>query len=217
MHAKRSDTVTTTTSELPSHRCRSGRWCSGRSGKDPAATAKPDTLCAACITTIQAARDNLDATQEAVRLFIGIKPVTALTSKVASTKEPASPLNLAAESLVTDIGEVVSRVGEYLIRDLVSQPTKRFKAWRGGVEQLVFWDGVDLALQVRAVHARAVKLLGFEPQWQRRSAPCWNCELPCLGQFTGSTTVECSNCGSRKTDADYETYCIEMIRSKGKK
>lgn len=217
MHAKRSDTVTITTSELPSHRCRSGRWCSGRSGKDPAATAKPDTLCAACITSIQTARDNLDATLEAVRLFIGIKPVTALTSKVSSTKEPASPLNLAAESLVTDIGEVVSRVGEYLIRDLVSQPTKRFKAWRGGVEQLVFWDGVDLALQVRAVHARAVKLLGFEPQWQRRSAPCWNCELPCLGQFSGSTTIECSNCGARKTDADYETYCIEMIRSKGKK
>lgn len=201
----------------PTHRCRSGRWCSGRSGKDPAATAKPDTLCATCITSIQTARDNLDATREAVLLFVGIKPVTALTSKVSSTKEPASPLNLAAESLVTDIDEVLSRVGGYLIRDLVSHPSKRFKAWRRDVEQLVFWDGVDLALQVRAVHSRAVKLLGFEPQWQRRSAPCRSCQLPCLGQLTGSTTIECSNCGSRMTDADYETYCTEMILSKGKK
>lgn len=198
------------------HRCRSGRRCVARSGKDAAAVARPDTLCPGCITAIQAARDNLQAAQEGVRLFIGIKPVTAQASKVSATKEPASPLNLVAEALVTDIDEVLSRVGNYLIRDLVCHPSERFKAWRGGVEQLVFWDGVDLALQVRAVYARAVKLLGFEPQWQRRFAPCWECQLPCLGQFTGSTTIECSNCGSRKTDADYETYCLEIISTKGK-
>lgn len=203
--------------EPPTHRCRGGRWCTARSGKEPAATVKPESLCPACISAIQTARDTLDATQQAVRLFVGIKPVTALTSKVTSTKEPQSPLNLAAEALVTDIDEVISRVGNYLIRDLVSQPAARFKAWRGGAEQLVYWDGVDLALQLRAVHARAVKLLGFEPQWQRRSAPCWACRLPCLGQLTGSATVECSACGERKTDKDYEAYCIEMIQAKGKK
>lgn len=211
---QRSERNTSSEPDQLSHRCRAGRWCSARSGKLAAATAKPDTLCQSCIASIQAARDKLGAVQDAVRLFVGIKPVTAMTSKVAATKEPQSPINLAAETVVTDIDEVLSRVGNYLIRDLVSQPSQRFKAWRRDAEQLIYWDGVDLALQVRAVYTRAVNLLGFEPQWQRRSAPCWGCRLPCLGQLIGSETVECSNCGERKTVTDYQEYCIEMARGK---
>lgn len=145
-------------------------------------------------------------------MFVGIKPVTTEQSKVSATKEPASPLNLAAEALVGDIGEVLSRVGNYLIRDLVSQPAKKFKTWRRDTEQIVHWDGVDLALQVGAVYRKAMKLLGFERQWQRRTAPCWSCDLPCLGQLSGSETVECSNCGERKTVTDYQQYCIEKAR-----
>lgn len=145
-------------------------------------------------------------------MFIGIKPVTVYESKVSATKEPASPLNLVAETLMTDIDEVLSRVGNYLVRDLVSHPSKRFKTWRGECEQIVYWDGVSLSMQVRTVHDRAVKLLGFEQQWQRRSAPCWACRLPCLGQLTGSETIECSNCGARKTEHDYQLYCLEMAR-----
>jgi hypothetical protein len=147
-----------------------------------------------------------------VRVFIGIKPVTAQTSKIKGTKEPASPLNLAAETLVGDIDDVLSRVGNYLVRDLVSQPAARFKVWQGDVEQVIYWDGVTLALQIGTVYRRAMKLLGFEAQWQRRSAPCWSCELPCLGQFTGSDTIECSNCGDRKTGADYQSYCLDIFR-----
>lgn len=210
--------VTSTSETKPceslEHRCRAGRWCVARSGKESALTVRPDTLCPACIEAIQVARNRLPAIQDAVRLFIGIKPVTAQTSKVAATKEPQSPLNLAAETMVTDIDEVLSRVGNYLIRDLVSQPKQRFKAWRRDAEQLVYWDGVDLAMQIRSVHARAVGLLGFEPQWQRRSAPCWACQLPCLGQLVGSETVECSNCGERKTVTNYQQYCIEIARGK---
>lgn len=191
------------------HRCRSGKRCLARSGDEPAITAKPDTLCPQCIDAIQAARDKLPAAQDAVRLFVGIKPVSVSESKVSASKEPQSPLNLAAETLVTDIDEVLSRIGSYLVRDLVSQPAAKFKVWRGDCEQIVFWDGVALALQVRTVFERAEKLLGFERQWQRRSAPCWECDLPCLGQFTGSETIECSNCGVRKSDADYQTYCLE--------
>lgn len=204
--------------ELDGHRCRSGpRRCVARSGKSAAATAKPDTLCPACIAAIQSDRDTMHATQDAVRLFVAIKPVTAQSSKVKATKSPAAPINLAAETIITDMDEVLSRVGNLLIRDLVTQPSTRFKSWINGVEQLVFWDGVDLALQVRSVCGRAVKLLGFEPQWQRRSAPCWSCGVPALGQFTGSVTVECSACGERKTDTDYESYCIELARGKTKK
>jgi hypothetical protein len=198
--------------EQVEHRCRAGKRCVARSGKDPAVTAKPETLCPACVAAIQADRDALLALQDAVKVFVGIKPVTAQASKVTATKEPASPLNLAAETIATDIGEVLSRVGNYLIRDLVNHPAARFKTWRGDVEQLVYWDGVDLALQVRAVHARAVNLLGFERLWQRRHAPCWGCGLPCLGQFTGSLTVECSSCGVRKTDSEYQLYCIELAK-----
>lgn len=201
-------------SDRAEHRCRSGRWCVARTGKTAALTAKPNMLCASCVPAIQESRDKLTDVQDAVRLFIGIKPVTAQTSKINATKEPQSPLNLAAETMVTDIDEVLSRIGNYLIRDLVTRPAQRFKVWRHEAEQLVYWDGIDLALQVRSVHARAIRLLGFERQWERRAAPCWSCQLPCLGQFIGSETVECSNCGERKTVADYQQYCIEIARGK---
>lgn len=185
-----------------------------RSGTEPAATAKPDTLCPSCINRIQSERDKLSATRDAVIVLVGVKPVTAQASKVSGSREPQSPLNLAAETLASDIGEVLSRVGNYLVRDLVNHPAARFKVWRHDVEQIVFFDGVDLALQISAVYGRAAKMLGFERQWVRRSAPCWGCGMPTLGQFTGSATVECSGCGVRKTDADYESYCVELIRGK---
>ena len=197
----------------PDHRCRASRRCAARSGTEAAAVVKPG-LCPSCVAQAQADRDALPALRQAVHVFVGIKPVTALTSKVSASGEPHSPINLAAETIMSDIDDVLSRVGNYLVRDLVSQPPERFKTWRRGVEQIVYWDGVDLALQVRAVHARAVKLLGFEQQWQRRAAPCWSCDLPTLGQLTGSGTVECSSCGVRKTLADYETYCLELVRGK---
>lgn len=196
------------------HRCRAGKKCSARSEKQAAITSRPDTLCPACIESVQQARNKLEHIRDAVRIFICIKPVSVLESKVSSSKEPMSPLNLVAETLFGDIDDVLGRVGGYLVRDLVSQPSKRFKVWRGEVEQLVFWDGVDLALQIKRVYDRGVALLGFEPRWQRRAAPCWACNLPCLGQFTGSETVECSSCGARKTDADYQAYCIELARGK---
>lgn len=150
--------------------------------------------------------------RDAVRVFVGIKPVTAMVSKVSATPEPSSPLNLAAESLVSDINEVLSRVGKYLIRDLVSQPASRFKMWRRDVEQLAYWDGVDLALQVRSVHAKASKLLGFDREWLRKPVPCWSCEQRTLGQWNGSDTVECSNCGVRKTEAEYQEFCIQLVK-----
>lgn len=193
------------------HRCRSGRRCAARTATEPAATSKPDTLCPACITEIQALRDKLGAFAVAVGLFIGIKPVTAWESKVNATKTPSSPLNLGAEELLGDLADVRSRAGTYLVRDLVAQPAKRFKVWRGDVEQLVYYDGVDIALQIRSVCRRAETLLGFSPVWQRRSAPCWACGVPALGQFTGSVTVECSACGTRKTDVDYQQYCVELM------
>lgn len=199
---------------MSDHRCRAGKLCKARNKDSAAATSKSNTLCPACIEGVQGCRNDLPAVRAAVQVFIAIKPVSARLSKVASTKQAASPLNLAADTLVSDIDEVLSRVGSYLIRDLISQPPVRFKTWRGDVEQLVYWDGVDLALQISAVHRRAMKLLGFDAQWQRRSAPCWSCTLPLLGQLTGSETVECSGCGARKTVTDYQIYCLEMIKGK---
>lgn len=196
------------------YRCRAGKRCAARCGKDPAATVKPSTLCASCIDRLQYYRDRLGAAREAVKVFVAIKPVTALTSKIAATKEPASPLNLAADTLMGEIDDVLSRVGNFLVRDLVSKPATRFKVWKGDCEQIIYWDGVTLALQIGAVYRKAVNLLGFEEQWQRRSAPCWSCELPFLGQFTGSETVECSSCGERKTLSDYQSYCVDLFRGK---
>ena len=194
------------------YRCRAGKRCAARCGQDPAATVKPSTLCPSCIGSLQESRDRLLAARDAVKVFVGIKPVTALTSKIASTKQPASPLNLAADTLMGEIDDVLSRVGNFLVRDLVSQPAARFKVWQGDYEQIIYWDGVTLALQIGSVYRKAVRLLGFEQQWQRRAAPCWSCNMAFLGQFTGSETVECSNCGERKTFGDYQTYCLDIFR-----
>lgn len=199
---------------LNDHRCRADKRCVARSGTESAATTKPDALCPACIDRIQTQRDQLPGYRKAVVVMVGIKPVTAQSSKVSGSREPQSPLNLAAETLTTDIDAVLSRVGNYQVRDLVSRPPEQFKVWRHDVEQIVLWDGVDLALQIAAVHVRAAKMLGFERQWVGRTAPCWGCGMPTLGQFTGSSTVECSGCGARKTDVDYESYCVELIRGK---
>lgn len=148
--------------------------------------------------------------------MVGIKPVTVAVSRVRSTPMPACPMNLTAETLVSDIDEVLSRVGSLLVRDLVHRPPQVFQHWRRDCEQKIMWDGIDLAMQIRRVHQRAVKLLGIEPQWQRRAAPCWACASPTLGQLSGSATVECSNCGDRKTDDDYQIYCIELVQRKVK-
>jgi hypothetical protein len=196
------------------YRCRAGKRCVARCGQDAAATVKPSTLCASCISDLQESRDRLVAARDAVKVFIGIKPVTALQSKIAPTKQPASPLNLAADTLMGEIDDVLSRVGNLLVRDLVSKPATRFKVWQGDYEQIIYWDGVTLALQIGSVYRKAVKLLGFEQQWQRRAAPCWSCEMPFLGQFSGSETVECSNCGERKTFSDYQEYCLDIFRGK---
>lgn len=195
-----------------SHRCRAGRRCSARSGKAAAATTKPRTLCAACISAIQEARDRLPRVRDAVAVFVGIKPTVPVVSKVAQSREPSSPLNLAAEEIVSDIDAVLSRCGGYLVRDLVSQPSTRFKVWRGGVEQVVYWDGVDVALQIGSVDRRAAKLLGFGQEWKRRALPCRKCGVSALGQLTGSETVECSHCGDRMTDADYQELCIHLSK-----
>lgn len=200
--------------EPDDHRCRSGRWCVARSGRDPAVTSKPDTLCHQCVDDIQRLRDRIPALVDALKIFVGITPVSARLSKVSGSKEPSSPLNLAAESLLSDIGEVVSRCGNYLIRDLVSRPAERFTVWRGDVEQQTFFDGVALALQVRSVCRRAEKLVGFDEVWQRRHAVCPSCGMPCLGQFSGSEVVQCSGCGHAMTDRDYQDYCVGLMKGR---
>lgn len=198
-------------SERREHRCRSGKTCVARSSDGAAQTVKPKTLCPMCVEAVQSQRDALPQLREGIRVCVGIKPVTAMVSKVSSTPLPACPINLAADSLLNSIDETLARVGSTLIRDLVQQPPQRHRFWRGDVEQQAWLDGVDLALQIRRVHQRATKMLGLEAQWQRRHAPCWGCGLPTLGQLSGSGTVECSSCGDRKTDSDYDKYCAELV------
>jgi hypothetical protein len=155
----------------------------------------------------------------ALKTFKGGSMKVAYQSKVSGTKEPAVPLNLNVVVLLDDIDELDSFVEGYRIQDLVMQPAKEFHDWIKGVEQRVFLDGVDRSLRVRRVHQRVSDAVGFAPVWQRRAAPCPDCNLPTLGQWGGGSTVQCSNieCGMSMLLDEYEKLCIEKSATrKGK-
>lgn len=194
------------------HRCRSAKRCVNRTADGSAITVKQNTLCPACVKQIQAQADELPALRDAVRVFIGIRPKTAMESRVSGTQEPSSPINLSAETLIGDIDDVLSWVGGVLIRDLVTQAESEFLVWVGEVQQRVLWDGVARALKVGKVWARAHHLLGFERQWERRHAPCGECGMPCMGTFVGSGTVHCTNCGVSIAQDKYEAICVAKLK-----
>jgi len=195
---------------LPDPRCRSGKHCAGRTKDGPAITAKFDSICAACIQDIQRQLDELPHLALALRAFLGVTPKTALQSRVKSTPEPACPLDPRVDELLTDIEDVIDRTDGLRVADLVQQPAMKFIVWFKDQRRETYLTGVDRALAIRRVQARANAILGFDRIWVKRHAPCPRCGLPTLGTFIGDSNIECRDCAFVMSLDEYSQYLLEL-------
>ena len=190
------------------HRCRGGDNCVARTTDGAAITSKPDTLCRNCIKRLQVQLEQLPDLRLALRSFLGTSMTAALGSKVNSTKEHSTPINLRTLDLITEIDVVIARAGGPTIQveDLVGRPAEQFSL-RGKVRYL---DGVDRALAIAAVWRKADGVVGLSRQWVRRQAPCLRCGLQTLGMWSGESSIHCtnSNCASTFTLDQYEELCM---------
>ena len=191
-------------------RCRSGKHCAGRTKDGPAITAKFDSICAACIQDLQRQVDELPHLAVALRAFLGVTPKTALQSRVKSTPEPACPLDPRVDELLTDIEDVIDRTDGLRVADLVQQPAMKFIVWFKDQRRETYLTGIDRALAIRRVHARANAILGFDRIWVKRHAPCPQCGLPTLGTFIGDSKIECRDCAFVMTLDEYSQYLLEL-------
>lgn len=138
---------------------------------------------------------------------------SAFESKINATREPAAPINLHILDLMDVVEEELHKAEGRTIADLVQQPAKKFVMWGKRVEddKVVYLDGVDRALRIRVVHQKASDAVGLAPTWRKRHAPCPDCGIPCLGSWSGTDTIHCTNedCLATYTLSEYETYCID--------
>ena len=196
------------------HRCRSGKDCVSKTSEGAAITSRPDSVCAGCVDDIQRRRDELPHLAQALRSFKGASMSVSYDSRVSSTPVSQAPLNLAAVDLIDAIGDVIDRAGGYRIADLVRLPGEKFLLWRRGSRREAELDGIDRALDVRHVHVKADRMVGFSRVWQKRHAPCPECKLPTLGVWLGSETIHCANedCGSSFTRDQYDQHCVTLSK-----
>ncbi|WP_207558680.1 hypothetical protein [Mycobacteroides abscessus] len=133
------------------------------------------------------------------------------------TAEPSTPYNVKVADLIDSIDEVVSVAGGYgaLVRDLVQRPADKFL---DAAFKVVYLTGVQRALDIRRVHSKADAVVGLGKVWERRKAPCPECDLPTLGTWVGSGTIYCTNseCATTLTQSDYEGYCVMKAESEKK-
>lgn len=219
-HGRLPDTVT----DDLNHRCRGGDNCVSRTTEGAAVTAKPDTLCNGCTKRLQGQLEQLPHLSTALRSFLGTSVTAAHGSKVNSTHEHSTPINLRTLDLIDEIRDVISRAGGPTIQvgDLVGRPAEEFSLCRGGRLRTVYLDGVDRALAIAVVWRKADNVVGLSRTWQRRQAPCPRCGLPCLGGWLGEETIHCTNsaCATSFPWSEYERLCIakaELQRLEGRK
>lgn len=199
------------------HRCRSGKTkCTSRTPDGAAVTMKSDTLCPGCIEQIQQMLTDLPHLAQALKAFLGGSMATTYTSKVNSTPAPQPPMNVAAYDLIDEIGDVIDRAGGSGVRidNLVRASPTEFLIWRRGSPVKELRDGVDRALDIRRVHAKADGMVGLKRVWQKRLMRCPTCDLPTLGSWFGEGTVICTNedCNTSLTRDEYDLMVIAQSR-----
>lgn len=175
------------------HRCQN-RSCVAATPDGPALTTKPDTLCHGCIAQIQERLAQLPHYEAALELFKAKSLVPqGGGTKVGGSTEPGTPINLHIVDLLNEIDNVLARAGgpSARVSDLIRSP-----------------DGVALAIRINQVWKRAEAQVGFAKSWHCRIGKCPRCLLRTLGNFSGSDSIQCSNCGGAMTRAEYERVCI---------
>lgn len=142
----------------------------------------------------------------------------AYESKVARSSEPQAPMNVHVADLLDDIGDVIDRAGglDTRIRDLIHQPDEKFRLWVKGRPRDTYLSGVQRALAIRHIHAKVEDMVGFGKVWHRRVAPCPECHLPTLGQWSGEDAIQCSNedCLAQFSKDEYELHCLKESMKK---
>lgn len=187
---------------MDSH-CQSGKYCVARTSTGPAVVVRPG-LCPRCIDDIEKCWSELPEYRRALESFKA-KGSSAGGERVGGSSEPSSPLNVRVLDLINAIDGALSVLSirpEARIRDIVT--------WNGSI------DGVSFALRVRGLHSQADGIVGLGKVWERRRAPCPECDLPTLGAWVGSGVVMCTNadCATTLTQDDYEAYCLIKAKEK---
>lgn len=143
----------------------------------------------------------------------------AYESKVSATHEPAPPMNVWVADLLDDIDEVIDRADHLDIQALIQQPAELFHVWFKDTYQEKYLDGVDRALAIRRIHTKVSNAVGFHPVWEKRGAPCPDCNEFSLGGWSGGDLIECvtEDCPIRLTLDDYQQYCIERVKNENEK
>ena len=192
-------------------RCRSGDGCTGKTSDGPAIVAMAETICSACVYDIQKRLEELPHLGMALKCFLGGSMKVAYTSKVSRTPEPQAPMNVWVADLMDEIGDVIDRAEGLRILTLIQKPAEPFIVWHRGIRQKTYLDGVDRALDIRRVHAKVSDIVGLQPQWEKRHAPCPSCAEYTLGNWVGSDQIGCTteDCEEVMSLSEYESYCIQ--------
>jgi hypothetical protein len=114
--------------------------------------------------------------------------------------------------MADEIWDTIDATAGYRVVDLITLPAEE---WLIGGYRVVR-DGVDRALKIRWVHAKAEKMVGLNKVWQRRAASCPQCQLPTLGGWVGEDLIHCTNeeCLAHFTKDEYEEVCLEQARKR---
>ncbi|WP_418346187.1 hypothetical protein [Rhodococcus pyridinivorans] len=226
------------TSSPTSHQCRAAAGCRGRTRDPntqqwiPALTIRPDYLCPSCIRSAVAAAENL--WHDYLELYRSVGDTTVIapaTGVRAPSPDPAAPINIHIEALMTDIADTAHRCAVLIAERLgVTEPDERAvtlslqlvesnidvllhvpahpaMGWLPGGESWgpITQDGVGLALRLIELHRSARATLGVTRGRDRMPLPCPRCEEQRLGRWHGADIIDCGACGSTWTEAGYRS------------
>lgn len=200
------------------HICRQGRRCKARIRNDDgvvrgAGVERPDTLCRSCeehafdaIRQLASDYGQLLESRTEQR-----SPVSG--PWVSGSTDLPIPISLAVDTLMTAIDEESARWARRLPGDgpeltvicsqlgtLVGLPPTSVTVWvphPDGGDDLgdTVLDGVDAVLRLAALHHRAVKVLGLEPDRDEKlSEPCHVCGWATVTASVRTELVTCHRC-----------------------
>lgn len=171
-------------------RCLAGDRCVALTPDGPAITSQP--LCHGCVNKLQDQYDELPAILEVLPMFKGGLWGTSGEAKVSTGKgEAPSPLNVGCVDAIDLINYLLADIGRLRIADLIRHQ-----------------DGVARAMLVGSAWKQADSIIGISRKWERRFAKCPECDTRSLGNYTGSDTISCTNCGHRMTLEEYSGQII---------
>ena len=159
--------------------------------------------------------DELPKLAEALHLFLGASPKTALHSRVRNTPNPRCPLDLRVDALLGEVEDVIDRTDKLRVADLILQPKMPFIIWLNDVRKERELDGCQRALDVGRVHRKVNDVLGFDLVKQKRHAPCPECGERELFNWIGESHVQCK-CKYVMSLDEYQDYCVELLEEMNK-